>query len=86
MENYLDKKNYAQVNRLTTILYNIDSLNELAFQYEILSLTKQNMQEQAKRRYNSFIVSYRTENNDDFSYTFLDITDKKPFLKSNKAD
>ena len=86
LENYLMKKNYAQVKNLTKILYNIDSLNELAFQYEILSLIKLNMHEQAKKRYNSFIVSYRTENNDDFPYTFADISDKKPFLKSTKAE
>jgi len=78
-------QNYLQVIEISSILFNIDLTNELAFHYELLSYLKLNMEEKAKRRYNAFIIDYKQENNDGYPFTFRELSRGKSleFIKQN---
>jgi len=80
MEKNFKEQKYALVIQLAKITYYTDSLNELAFQHEILSLVKLDLRDLAKKRYNAYIVKFNNENNDDFPYTFRDICNLRPLL------
>lgn len=78
-------QNYLQVIEISSILFNIDLTNELAFHYELLSYLKLNLEEKAKRRYNAFIIDYKQENNDGYPFTFRELSRGKSleFIKQN---
>ena len=73
LEKYFKQENYLKVIQLCKIIYNIDFINELAFHYELISYTKLNMLEKAKKRFNAFSIEYKKDMNDDYRFTFGDL-------------
>lgn len=75
---------YAQQDYQTTLLlvdtiFNIDSLNEEALYYQIHSLTKLKMPDQAKNKYLLFSAEYKKVMNENYSISFSSL------LNENKA-
>lgn len=85
LDKYFKKENYLMVLQLCKIMFYIDLTNELAFHYEIVAYTKLNMLEKARKRFNAFSFEYKKESNDDYNYTFSDLTNHKSyeFIRQN---
>lgn len=77
-DNYYKAQNYVQTIQLAEILYYLDSLNETAFYYKIHSYLKLGMTDKAKKHFNSYIVEYKKVLNEDFPYTFREISKNIP--------
>ena len=77
LDKYFKQENYLKVIQLCKIIFYIDLVNELAFHYELISYSKLNMSEKAKKRFNAFSLEYKKENNDDYNYTFSELISHK---------
>lgn len=73
-----DNKDYAATIIISNSLFNIDPINEIAFYYKIHSLLKMKNSSDAKKCFNYFIIEFKKIMNDDFSKTFLEVTEKIP--------
>ncbi|RIA09306.1 galactose oxidase-like protein [Flavobacteriaceae bacterium MAR_2010_72] len=71
-------KNYAAVIPVTKILFNIYSLNEVAFYYKLHALLKMGLKDKAKSHFNYFIIDYKKMMGDDFTYTFNEVSKRIP--------
>lgn len=69
---------HAKVVQLTEILSNIEQLNELSFYYKIHSYIKLGLTDRAKKYYNNFIIEYKKVLDDDFLYTFNEVSENIP--------
>lgn len=69
--------NYIKVIQMAQILNCIDEQNELALHYEIVSYLNLNKLDLAKKRYNSYLLSYKRENSGGFPLSFQDLTNKR---------
>ncbi|WP_200466371.1 Kelch repeat-containing protein [Carboxylicivirga marina] len=67
-------KNYALVIKIAKVIFYVDSLNEKAFKYELVSLLKLDMVEVAKKSYNKFLLKYNHDYNEDYPHTFNDMS------------
>ena len=59
---------------LSNIILNVDPLNEKALEYKIISLKKVGQNEQAKKVFNSFLISYNEIMGETFSQTFEELS------------
>jgi DNA-binding transcriptional regulator WhiA len=75
---FYKNEEYAAVILLAEILFNVDSLNEVAFYYRIHSLLKMGMKFKAKKQFNYFILEYNKIMGDDFKYTYRDVIKEIP--------
>lgn len=71
-------KNYFKTIQYCDILYYSDALSELAFYYKIHSYLQLNLNEDARKHYNAFIVNYKKILDDDFPFTFREILKEIP--------
>nr|WP_247716568.1 kelch repeat-containing protein [Sinomicrobium weinanense] len=71
-------KNYYKTIRYCEVLFYADPLNELAFYHKIHSYWHLNLKEEARKKYNAFIVKYREFLDDDFPYTFSEVIREIP--------
>jgi len=75
---FYGKKDYPKVVKLSEILSNIESLNELSFYYRIHSYMKLGLVDMAKKYYNNFIIEYKKLLDDDFPNTFSEVSKNIP--------
>ena len=75
---FYKNEEYAAVILLAEILFNVDSLNEVAFYYRIHSLLKMGMKFKAKKQFNYFILEYNKIMGDDFKYTYRAVIKEIP--------
>ena len=73
-----NNKDYAATITISNSLFNIDPINEIAFYYKIHSLLKMKNNSDAKKCFNYFIIEFKKIMNDDFSKTFLEVSEKIP--------
>jgi two-component SAPR family response regulator len=77
LERYFKDLNYIKVIQMAQILNCIDEQNELVLHYEIVSYLNLKRSDLAKKRYNSYLLSYKRENSDGFPLSFQDLTNKR---------
>lgn len=73
-----DNKDYAATIIISNSLFSIDPINEIAFYYKIHSLLRMKNSTDAKKCFNYFIIEFKKIMNDDFSKTFLEVSEKIP--------
>ncbi|MDN3492731.1 Kelch repeat-containing protein [Winogradskyella bathintestinalis] len=78
LKRFYKEKNYTSVIGLTDILYNIDSISEMAFYYRMHAYNKMGMIEKAKKHFNNFNYRYKKLIGDDFPHTFNEVLKKIP--------
>ncbi|RTE54800.1 hypothetical protein EHW67_06440 [Arenibacter aquaticus] len=69
---------YSKVVQLADILSNIEQLNEFSFYYKIHSYIKLGLTDRAKKYYNKFVIEYKKVLDDDFPYTFNEVSENIP--------
>jgi two-component SAPR family response regulator len=77
LQESLKDANYNRVIQIAQILNHIDEQNETVLHYEIVSYIHLNKMDLAKKRYNSYLLSFKRENPDDIPMSFQDLTDKR---------
>jgi len=78
IKHFHKENDYAKVVQLTEILSNIEQLNELSFYYKIHAYIKLGLVDRAKKYYNNFVIEYKKVLDDDFPYTFNEVTENIP--------
>lgn len=78
IKHFYRENDYAKVVQLTEILSNIEQLNELSFYYKIQSYIKLGLIDRAKKYYNNFVIEYKKVLDDDFPYTFNEVSENIP--------
>ena len=79
LEKYFKKENYLLTISIAQVLNYFELLNEHAFYYELMSYMKLKMPVLAKKRYTSFLIDYKSTLDENFPYTFREITEENPF-------
>jgi two-component SAPR family response regulator len=69
--------NYISSITLADIILKVDPLNEKTLQYKIISLNKIGHYKEAKKVFNSFLISYNKIQGENFSKTFGEILNQK---------
>lgn len=77
IENRYTQQDYQTTLLLIDTLFNIDSLNEEALYYQVHSLTKLRMADQAKNKYLLFVAEYKKVMNENYSVTFSSLLNEK---------
>jgi two-component SAPR family response regulator len=72
------EKRYTSVVVLTDVLFNIDTINEIAFYYKLHAFNKMKMNEEVKKHFTSYILNYKKLMGEDFSNTFNDVLKRIP--------
>ncbi|NPA37332.1 MAG: hypothetical protein GXO47_10840 [Chlorobi bacterium] len=73
LNNFYKNKDYLNVILLSKIIYYMDALNEISLHYELASYFKLNMEKEARKRFNEYIIEYHKVYNDNYKYTFSDL-------------
>ncbi len=68
---------YSEVVQMANILNCIDKLNEKVLHFEIVSYIKLNKMDQAKKRYNNYLIAFKHENGESIPKSFQEIISKK---------
>jgi len=68
---------YSEVVQMAHILNCIDNLNEMVLHFEIVSYIKLNKMDQAKKRYNNYLIAFKHENGESIPKSFQEIISKK---------
>ena len=71
-------KDYTHIIALTEILFNIDSLNEIAFYYRIHTLHNMGLILKSKKQFNDYIIRYNKIMGDNFPGTYKDVIKQIP--------
>ena len=71
-------KDYTHIIALTEILFNIDSLNEIAFYYRIHTLHNMGLILKSKKQFNDFIIRYNKIMGDNYPSTYKDVLKQIP--------
>lgn len=77
IESRYTQQDYQTTLLLIDTLFNIDLLNEEALYYQIHSLTKLRMPDQAKNKYLLFAAEYKKVMNENYSVTFSSLLNEK---------
>lgn len=77
IETYFKNANYLKAIQMAQILNSIDEQNDDVLHYEIVSYINLNKLDLAKKRYNSYLLSYKRENNSGFPLSFQELTNKR---------
>lgn len=77
IENRYAQQDYQTTLLLIDTLFNIDSLNEDALYYQIHSLTKLRMSDQAKNKYLLFTAEYKKVMNENYPVAFASLLNEK---------
>ncbi|MDL2213197.1 DNA-binding transcriptional activator [Bacteroides sp. OttesenSCG-928-J23] len=73
MEKWFAAGNYLFTIAFCEAIFHIDPLNEEALYYIVNSLVKQNMKDEAKRKYLSFVAEYKTVLNAEYPKSFKEL-------------
>ena len=79
LEKHFKNEDYPQTISIAKVLSHFELLNEHAFYYELMSYMKLEMPEMAKKCYTSFLIDYKSSLNENFPYTFRELTEENPF-------
>ena len=68
---------YSEVVQMAQVLNCIDNLNEMVLHFEIVSYINLNKTDQAKKRYNNYLIAFKHENGEGLPKSFQEITNKR---------
>ena len=78
LDAYFKEQQYEKVIQITQIIYYIDEINETALRYELELYRKSGMKEALHKRYNTFLVAYKSKTNQDYPYSITELTPRSP--------
>ena len=74
LDAHFKEQQYGKVIQITQIIYCIDEINEMALRYELDFYRKIGRKEMLQKRYNTFLVAYKTKTNQDYPYSIVELT------------